>query len=51
MNSNWLRLIVVDIEKSQHGSDGVSTWAKLDGCTYKHCFLLCAIVYPLCNVW
>ena len=23
--------------KCEHESDGVSTWAKLDGCTYKQC--------------
>ena len=47
MNSNWLRLIVVDIEKSQHGSDGVSTWEKLDGCTYKHFPVMCNSISPL----
>ena len=36
---NWLRVFVV--YKCEHESDVVSTWAKLDGFTYKQCPFVC----------
>ena len=36
--------------KSQHVSDGVSTWETLDGHTYKHS-PVCEIVFTHFNVW
>ena len=38
-----LRVFVVVYEhvKCEHESDEISTWVKLDGCTYKQCPFMC----------
>ena len=36
--------------KCEHESDGVSTWAKVDGCTYKQCPFMCKSTVKDCVV-
>ena len=36
--------------KSEHESDGVSTWEKLDGFTYKHCFYVQKYILFVCKL-